>query len=47
LVPLGDPVRLIGQEGGIHDGARVEFEIGYRPFSIAEHSGYIQNRQFS
>ena len=49
LVPPGDPVRLIAQEGGIRDGTRVEIEIGYRPFSlrwIAEHSGYIQNRQF-
>jgi uncharacterized protein len=49
LVPPGEPVRLAAQEGGIRDGARVELVIGYPPFAmrwIAEHSGYIQNRQF-
>lgn len=49
LVPPGEPVRLISQIGGIGDGARVELLIGRPPLRlrwIAEHSGYIKNRQF-
>ena len=49
LVPPGEPVRLLVHTGGIRDGARVELAIG-PPFLhlrwIAEHSGYIENRQF-
>ena len=49
LVPTGEPVRLLSHTGGIRDGARVELAIGPRLFCLrwsAEHSGYIQNRQF-
>lgn len=49
LTPPGEPVRVIERSGGIRDGGRVVIEIGYPPVSIrwaAEHSGYIENRQF-
>jgi len=49
LTPPGEPVRVIERSGGIRDGGRVLIEIGYPPVSIrwaAEHSGYIENRQF-
>ena len=49
LVPPGEPVRLLAHTGGIRDGARVELAIGpplFRLRWIAEHSGYIKNRQF-
>jgi hypothetical protein len=49
LVPPGEPVRLLAHTGGIGDGARVELAIGRAPLRvrwIAEHSGYVKNRQF-
>ena len=49
LTPAGKPVRVIAQSGGIRDGGRVELAIGYPPVQVrwvAEHSGYVQNRQF-
>lgn len=49
LTPPGEPVRVVRQSGGIRDGGQVELAIGRRPFYIrwiAEHSAYIQNRQF-
>ena len=49
LTPPGEPVRVLERSGGIRDGGRMLIEIGYPPFSIrwaAEHSGYIENRQF-
>jgi ligand-binding SRPBCC domain-containing protein len=49
LTPPGEPVRVIERSGGIRDGGRMLIEIGYPPVSIrwkAEHSGYIENRQF-
>lgn len=49
LVPPGEPVRLVRQTGGIRDGGRAELAIGCPPMCIrwiAEHSGYIENRQF-
>jgi len=42
-------VRVIERSGGIRDGGHMLIEIGYPPLSIhwtAEHSGYIENRQF-
>lgn len=49
LTPPGEPVQMVAQTGGIRDGGRVELAIGYPPFSvrwIAEHTGYVENRQF-
>jgi ligand-binding SRPBCC domain-containing protein len=49
LSPPWEPVELIEQTGGIRDGARVTFRIRVGPFRvrwIAEHHGYIENRQF-
>ena len=49
LVPPGEPIRLLAHTGGIRDGARVELAIGPPLFRFrwsAEHSGYIEYRQF-
>ena len=49
LSPPWEPVELIEQTGGIRDGARVTFRIRVGPFRIrwvAEHRGYVENRQF-
>jgi len=49
LTPPGEPVRVVSHTGGIRDGARMEIRIGYPPLAIrwvAEHAGYIKNRQF-
>jgi ligand-binding SRPBCC domain-containing protein len=49
LTPPGEPVRVVRRSGGIRDGEQVELAIGYPPFCIrwiAEHNGYIENRQF-
>jgi len=46
---VSEPVRVLTQEGGIHDGARVGLEISYPLVSIrwiVEHSGYSESRQF-
>jgi ligand-binding SRPBCC domain-containing protein len=49
LTPPRAQVRVIERSGGIRDGGHMLIEIGYPPLSIhwtAEHSGYIENRQF-
>lgn len=49
LTPPWEHVELLEQTGGIRDGARVSLRIHAGPFRIlwiAEHSGYVENRQF-
>ena len=49
LTPPGEPVRVVSQTGGIQNGGRVELAFGHWPARVhwvAEHSGYIPNRQF-
>ncbi len=49
LTPPGERVRVVRQSGGIKDGGQVELAIGRWPFCIrwiAEHSAYIENKQF-
>jgi uncharacterized protein len=49
LNPPWDPVRLVRWEGGIEDGARVEFTVRMGPVRrrwVAEHRGFTDGRQF-
>lgn len=50
LTPPGEPVRVIGQKGGIRDGARVSLRVGPWPFSLTwelEHQDYRRGRSFT
>jgi hypothetical protein len=50
LTPPGEPVRVIRQEGGIRDGARVSLRVGPWPFSLKwdlEHRDYRGGRSFT
>jgi ligand-binding SRPBCC domain-containing protein len=50
LTPPGEPVRVVRQEGGIRDGARVSVRVGPWPFSLTwelEHRDYQRGRSFT
>ena len=42
LTPPGEPVRVIGQEGGIRDGARVSLRVGPRILSPSRIHGLLR-----
>lgn len=50
LTPPGEPVRVLRQEGGIKDGARVTVRVGPWPFSLRwdlEHRDYRYGESFT
>jgi len=50
LTPPGEPVRVLKQEGGIRDGARVTVRVGPWPFSLRwdlEHLDYRHGESFT
>lgn len=50
LNPPWAPVRVVRQDPGIRDGARVSLRVPFGPISIPwdlEHRGYVQGREFS
>ncbi len=50
LTPPGEPVRVLRQEGGIRDGARVTVRVGPWPFSLRwelEHRDYRYGESFT
>lgn len=49
LTPPWEPVTVVERHGSIRDGDRTVLRVGPRPFRltwVAEHRGYIPNRQF-
>ncbi len=50
LTPPGEPVRVLKQEGGIRDGAKVSVRVGPWPFSLRwdlEHLDYRYGESFT